>query len=356
MFPRLRNSLQHSLRRTLNHHTYSTTTSTHSPSRILSQLLPRPLLRSTFLPRPPPRHYRTFTAAPTTTTTTFRTYLWRACWIPYAVLSLIPISFSTAAAYRYLIGDDEGFRGTAFYALTGWLCLPLSVGVFFGAPFVLLFDPHQRTFMDGIQKCWGRGTTRPFFVTDVEGAEVLDNIGPAVYVSNHQSWLDIYVLFWIDALQLKIVAKREIMMIPVIGWVMSVIGHIPFDRKSGGKALLHDCGQMLENGADVFFFPEGTRTKDGKLQDFKLGAFVLAERHQVPIVPITILNTGDMMPRGKEFWGTPMLKHGKVQIIVHPPVMPRWKEGESGDGGRRTKTAQELRDEVHGVIDSRLPR
>jgi 1-acyl-sn-glycerol-3-phosphate acyltransferase len=292
----------------------------------------------------------------------FKTYLWRACWVPYAVLSLIPISFSTAALYRWGIGDMEGFRGTAFYALTGWLCLPLSVGVFVAAPFVLAFDPDQRTFMDGIQKCWGRLTMLPFFQTQVEGADLLEHLGPAVYVSNHQSWLDIYVLYWIDALKLKIVAKKEIMMIPVIGWVMSVIGHIPFDRKTGGKALLEECGRMLDNGTDVFLFPEGTRTKDGQLQEFKLGAFILAERHQVPVVPITILNTGEMMPRGKEFWGTPCLKQGTVRIVIHPPIMPTKSNcgsGGSGRGGRtlhEKKSVQELRQEVYDAIDSRLPK
>jgi 1-acyl-sn-glycerol-3-phosphate acyltransferase len=298
--------------------------------------------------------YRPLTAASSklvaSTPHKLRKYAWRALWVPYATLSLIPISFSTVAAYKWCVGDREGFRGTAFYALTGWLCLPLSLPVLFGAPFVLAFDPDQRTLMDRIQKLWGRSTTRPFFHTNVVGAGVLEDLGPAVYVSNHQSWLDIYALFWIDALQLKIVAKKEIMMIPVIGWVMSVIGHIPFDRKTGGKKLLEDCGYMLEKGTDVFFFPEGTRTKDGKLQDFKLGAFVLAERHQVPVVPITILNTGEMMPRGKEFWGTPMLREGEVTIIIHPPVMPT----KMNVGKEHRKTAKEICTEVHEVIDSKL--
>ena len=287
------------------------------------------------------------------TTTKFKKYLWRTFWIPYAVLSLIPISFTSLATYKWLSGDREGFRGTAFYALTGWLCLPLSLGVLFGAPFVLAFDSDQRAFMDGIQKLWGRSTTRLFFDTIVEGESKLKDLGPAVYVSNHQSWLDIYVLFWIDALRLKIVAKKEIMMIPVIGWVMSVIGHIPFDRKTGGSKLLENCGNILEKGADVFLFPEGTRTRDGNLQTFKKGAFILAERHQVPVVPITILNTGEMMPRGNEFWGTPLLRDGTVRIIIHSPVMPTKKEID-GDGNRTRKTVEEIRDEVHGVIESRL--
>ena len=300
------------------------------------------------------RHLESFsnsTAATTSTSTsnsnTYRKYAWRVVWMPYALLSIIPISSSIMAAYKWMQGDKDGFRGAAFYALTGFLCLPLSVPVLLGAPFVLGLDPHKRVFMDNIQKLWGRSTTRPFHDTTVEGTSNLDNVGPAVYVSNHQSWLDIYSLYWIDSLHLKIVAKKEIMMIPVIGWVMSVIGHIPFDRKKGGKKLLETCGEMLENGTDVFFFPEGTRTKDGRLQTFKPGAFILAQRHQVPVVPITILNTGDMMPRGQEFWGTPMLREGEVRVIVHPPVMPTTVDG-------RTKTVQEITKEVHSLIGSKL--
>jgi 1-acyl-sn-glycerol-3-phosphate acyltransferase len=300
----------------------------------------------------------TSTASATSTATTIinprlKKYLWRACWVPYAALSLIPITFSSLATYRWILGDVPGFRGTAFYALTGWLCLPLSVPVFLGAPFVLALDPDQRTFMDWIQKFWGRLTMMPFFNTELEGEDHLINLGPSVYVSNHQSWLDIYVLFWIDALKLKVVAKKEIMMIPVIGWLMSVIGHIPFDRRTGGKALLLECGKMLDNGADVFFFPEGTRSKDGQLQRFKPGAFILAKNHQVPIVPITILNTGEMMPRGREFWGTPMLKYGTAKIIIHPPVMPL-KEAINGKG--EMKTVEELTKEVYNVIDSKIPK
>jgi len=206
--------------------------------------------RASFYPLVMKSLYRPLTAASSklvaSTPHKLRKYAWRALWVPYATLSLIPISFSTVAAYKWCVGDREGFRGTAFYALTGWLCLPLSLPVLFGAPFVLAFDPDQRTLMDRIQKLWGRSTTRPFFHTNVVGAGVLEDLGPAVYVSNHQSWLDIYALFWIDALQLKIVAKKEIMMIPVIGWVMSVIGHIPFDRKTGGKKLLEDCGYYIQ--------------------------------------------------------------------------------------------------------------
>ena len=89
------------------------------------------------------------------------------------------------------------------------------------------------------------------------------------------------------------------------------------------------------------------------MQTFKKGAFILAERHQVPVVPITILNTGEMMPRGNEFWGTPLLRDGTVRIIIHSPVMPTKKEID-GDGNRTRKTVEEIRDEVHGVIESRL--
>lgn len=197
--------------------------------------------------------------------------------------------------------------------------------MFLSAPYTLLFDAEKRTIPDWVQRSWGKCTTSCFFETKVENAAVFDALDDrrAVYVSNHASWLDIYALFWVDPLALKIVAKKEIFLIPLCGWVMYIIGHIPFDRKKGGgSAVLKTCETMLDRDCPVFFFPEGTRSKDGTLGPFKPGAFVLARRKNVPVVPITILNTAHLMPPGNEFWKGGFLRKGDVTVIIHDPIYP----------------------------------
>ena len=165
--------------------------------------------------------------------------LWRAVWVPYAILTCIPITSTVLGAYYYMRGDKKRARGCAFFAATGFLSLPLSVPMFVAAPYILIADRDKRTVADKIQKIWGRTTTQLFFETKVEGLERIKHLDgkAAIYVSNHQSWLDIYALFWVDPLPLKIVSKKEIMMIPLCGWLMHLIGHIPFDRKGGANCF-----------------------------------------------------------------------------------------------------------------------
>jgi 1-acyl-sn-glycerol-3-phosphate acyltransferase len=254
----------------------------------------------------------------------------------YLALTSIPIGLGCIAGYNYLIKKDERhMRGSLFYSWTGWLCLPLSVPVILAYPYVYLCDKYQRNLMDDIQKTWARTTTKYFFKTNVVGTENIVQLNgkPAVYISNHQSWLDAYALFWIDFVSLKIVLKRELMLIPVVGWALNAIGHIPFNRsnKKSGSNAIKDCVDLLENNASVFLFPEGTRSKDGKLRPFKIGAFKIAVDNNVPIVPITIHGTRAMMPPGDEL----SLGTDDINVEIYKPIYPKDNE-----------TANELRDRV----------
>ena len=116
----------------------------------------------------------------------------------YLALTTIPIGLSCIAAYNYFVKrDDKHARGSLFYSWTGWLCLPLSLPVILAYPYVYFYDRYQRSFMDYIQKLWARTTTKYFFRTHVVGTKNISKLngGPAVYISNHQSWLDAYALF-----------------------------------------------------------------------------------------------------------------------------------------------------------------
>lgn len=87
------------------------------------------------------------------------------------------------------------------------------------------------------------------------------------------------------------------------------------DRRSQLDCL-KQCGELLKQGASVLFFPEGTRSKDGKMHEFKKGAFSVASKAKVPVIPITLIGTGDLMPNAKEY----MLYPGRVEVVIHKPV------------------------------------
>ncbi|KAL6223729.1 hypothetical protein ACLB2K_002587 [Fragaria x ananassa] len=193
-------------------------------------------------------------------------------------------------------------RGLCFYVIAAFNAIYLFALMVVAHPFVMLFDRYRRRAHVFIAKIWATFAVTPFLNIKFEGLENLPPPDvPAVYVSNHQSFLDIYVLLTIGR-PYKFISKTSIFLIPIIGWAMFLIGVIPLrrmDRKSQLECLKR-CIYLLKKGSSVFFFPEGTRSKDGKLGDFKKGAFSLAAKTKVPVVPITLIGTGNIMPVGKE--------------------------------------------------------
>ncbi|KAJ4832606.1 hypothetical protein Tsubulata_027155 [Turnera subulata] len=140
---------------------------------------------------------------------------------------------------------------------------------------------------------------------------------PAVYVSNHQSFLDIYALLTLGR-GFKFISKTSIFLFPIIGWAMLLLGTIPLKRMDSRSQLdcLKRCIDLVNKGASVLFFPEGTRSKDGNLGTFKKGAFSVAAKTGVPVIPITLIGTGKIMPAGMEG----ILNSGSVRVVVHKPI------------------------------------
>lgn len=139
----------------------------------------------------------------------------------------------------------------------------------------------------------------PIWKIRIIGREKINKNATYVMVSNHQSGADIIVLFLLWK-HFKWVAKKSLFYFPFIGWNMLLNGYVPLERgkTTSMRKMLAESGKLLRERNSIMIFPEGTRSKDGKLQPFKSGAFHLALENQVPILPIAITGTSKAIRKG----------------------------------------------------------
>lgn len=171
---------------------------------------------------------------------------------------------------------------------------------------------------------WARviGWLTPMLVT-VEGAEHIEPGQTYVVVCNHASQYDILLVYgWLD-LDLRWVMKQELRKIPGIGVGCEKVGHIMVDRSNpeAAKQAINEALERIGDGVGILFFPEGTRTRDGRLKAFKKGAFRIAADQGLPVLPLSLVGTYDIMPAG-----TMMVRPGRARIVVHPPIDSRDKD------------------------------
>ncbi len=173
------------------------------------------------------------------------------------------------------------------------------------------------------------------------------NIDPAcsyVIVSNHQSHYDVFVLYGWLGVDFKWVMKKELRKVPALGVACEKLEHIYIDRSDKGTALksLNDAKKIIRNGTSVIFFPEGTRSRTGQMGDFKKGAFFMALDLGIPILPVTITGTKDILPPG-----TVNLMPGRVRMTIHKPIAV---------SGYTLETIGDLMAEVRSVIQGGLDK
>jgi 1-acyl-sn-glycerol-3-phosphate acyltransferase len=160
-------------------------------------------------------------------------------------------------------------------------------------------------------------TVLGIFGREVIGGENIDPKQPYVIVINHTSMMDIMSIYPLP-LVFKWVSKREVYRIPMVGRLLFMHGDIVINRASTKEAmqLVHTRGmEWLKKGASVSIFPEGTRSKDGEIHNFKAGAFILAKDAEVPILPVVLAGTNNMV-RNRIF----MNWKNRIRIKVLPPV------------------------------------
>ena len=181
-----------------------------------------------------------------------------------------------------------------------------------------LFDKRGFVFWP-LMKIWG------FFICkggglgrlEIVGLELIPGDTGVIFMPNHESHLDPPLMMNVSPYPVRFIAKASLFRIPFLGWAMWSAGMITIDRSNQKKAFasIGRATEMIRAGKNVLVFPEGTRTQDGALGAFKKGGFVMAVRGGVPIVPVGIAGTRQVMPPGIMIQGA-----GPAVVVVGEPI------------------------------------
>jgi 1-acyl-sn-glycerol-3-phosphate acyltransferase len=166
---------------------------------------------------------------------------------------------------------------------------------------------------------------------------------PCIFMANHVSNLDPPILLPLLPFRTAFFIKRSLLKIPVVGYGMRLAGFIPVDRDGrleSARESVHAANQVLASGVNISTFPEGTRSRSGKLLPFKKGPFYLAMESGVPVVPISLWGSENMMSKGSL-----RIKPGTAHLTFHPAVYPA-----------QFKTREQLAAAVRAAITSGLPQ
>ena len=182
-----------------------------------------------------------------------------------------------------------------------FLTVAVTFPIAFCSIFLAPFDP-QRKCAHQIGNFWGKTISKvnPFWKFHINGKENVDLRRNYVMVCNHSSMADIICLYTLG-MQFKWMAKTSLFKIPFFGWSMGFMKYIPLERGSHGsiRKSYDKARHWLEQGMSVLIFPEGTRSRDGSLGEFKNGAFKLAIETHKPILPIAITGSNQAIAKGK---------------------------------------------------------
>ena len=230
----------------------------------------------------------------------------------------------------FLVQAPVALAATVFYA--GAACV------------AALADRSGRTTR-AISGAWSRLLLRLLRVgVSVSGLEHAPP-GPAVYAANHASTLDIFVLFGHLPVDFRIVYKKSLSLVPLVGWAIRLGGHLPIDRRNPFRARrsLDQAVRRIRGGTSVVLFPEGTRSPDGAVRLFKRGSFSLAIEAGVPVAPVSLIGVKAVVPRALS-----SIRPGTVGVVLHPPVPV---------AGRSPDDAEAFAEEVRAIVAaSVIPR
>lgn len=172
------------------------------------------------------------------------------------------------------------------------------------------------------------------------GLEKIDRAGTYIFMSNHVSNLDPPILCPLIPVRTSVLAKKTIWRIPILGKALDLAEIVPVERENRDSAIqsIRRAGEVMRHHINMTLFPEGTRSRDGRLLPFKKGPFHLAAETGFPIVPVTILGTDQMMPKGSM-----IVRPGTATLVFHPPV-------DSNGYSSREELMQAVREAINGAL------
>lgn len=192
---------------------------------------------------------------------------------------------------------------------------------------------------------WSHGILETAGVeVELEGAEHIDPDRPQLVVANHASWFDVFALAAHFPGPFHFVAKKELARIPVFGRAWRSCGHIEIDRSDHAAAVAsldRAAEKIRSEDATIIMFPEGTRSPTGEVRRFKKGAFVLALKAGVPVVPVALAGSHEVMPKGR--W---MVRSGRIRIRIGRPIPVGDRDLED-----RNRLLRESRAAVVGLLE-----
>jgi 1-acyl-sn-glycerol-3-phosphate acyltransferase len=194
--------------------------------------------------------------------------------------------------------------------------------MFFGMLFALvlnLLDPTGDQFHK-MAAWWGRLSARVLGIdVEMEGEENYSPDKNYLVVSNHAGMADIPLILGAMKLNLRFVAKEELGKIPVFGHALKSAGYVFIKRGQNREALqsMLKAADALKSGRSIHIFPEGTRSRTGEILPFKRGAFIIAEKARVPVLPVTIVGSNLITPKKSL-----KINHGTVRMIIGKPIEP----------------------------------
>ncbi len=199
-----------------------------------------------------------------------------------------------------------------------WSCIVAATLVLGCLAFVTYpFDPKGK-MVHHYARLWGKVALWSNRVrVSIEGMENLNGEGPYIFMSNHQGSYDIFALLGHLPFQFKWLAKKELFAIPFFGWTMAAAGYISVDREGSRETVeaMNKAAKRIREGMSVVIFPEGSRSPDGTIQPFKKGGFTLAIKSHVPVVPLAITGSREIMPKERL-----TAVSGEIKIRVGHPI------------------------------------
>jgi 1-acyl-sn-glycerol-3-phosphate acyltransferase len=233
-----------------------------------------------------------------------------------------------------------------------WGTIVATVTLIAFIPFNPLVDPKRRVilYLSGL---WGWGVlvyVRRFLPVDIYGLEKLETGGPYVLCPNHNSVADTITFLGVLP-NFVFVVRKDVFFMPMIGMQLWLSGYVRAIESDGGKSVLSGCMKWLQRGVSVLTFPEGTRSPDGRVLRFRQGPFLIAKQAGVPVVPIAVMGTREIIPKGRSSY---ILQRPGQRVIVK--VLDPFKVEDTKAAAQRARAAVQQALDESFLTDPSAPK